>query len=63
MMVSSANLHAWPNTGIEKDLPVFLSQAYNLKAVADYETGPASIIPAEHAATALEGPVSAIILT
>jgi uncharacterized protein (UPF0332 family) len=40
--------------GIDKSFPVFLSQAYNLKAVADYETGPGSIIPPGHAAAALE---------
>ena len=32
----------------------FLSQAYNLKAVADYETGPDSIIPIERSTTDLE---------
>jgi uncharacterized protein (UPF0332 family) len=40
--------------GIDKSSPVFLSQAYNLKAVADYETGPGSIVPPERAAAALE---------
>jgi len=40
--------------GIDKSFPVFLSQAYNLKAVADYETGPGSIVPPERAAAALE---------
>ena len=32
---------------IPVDLRPFISQAYNLKAVADYETGPRSQIPAE----------------
>jgi uncharacterized protein (UPF0332 family) len=32
----------------------FLSQAYNLKAIADYETGPGSEVSAERAATTLE---------
>jgi len=40
--------------GIDNSFPVFLSQAYNLKAVADYETGPGSIVPPERAADALE---------
>ena len=39
---------------IDKDFPVFLSQAYNLKAVADYETGPDSIVPPERAAAAIQ---------
>jgi hypothetical protein len=33
---------------------VFLGQAYNLKAVADYETGPDSLLPPERAAAAIE---------
>jgi uncharacterized protein (UPF0332 family) len=40
--------------GIDKDFPVFLTQAYNLKAVADYETGPGSIVPPQRAAAALD---------
>ncbi len=36
------------------ELRIFLSQAYNLKAVADYETGPGSEIVPERAATAVE---------
>lgn len=39
---------------IDKNFPVFLSQAYNLKAVADYETGPDSLVPPERAAAAIE---------
>ncbi len=39
---------------IDKNFPAFLSQAYNLKAVADYETGPDSIVPPERAAVAIE---------
>ena len=31
----------------------FLQQAYNLKAVADYETGPGSIVPLERVEAAL----------
>lgn len=36
------------------DLRGFLSKAYNLKALADYETGPGSEIPHEHAEEAIE---------
>lgn len=38
---------------IDKEFPPFLTQAYNLKAVADYETGPDSEIPADHAGAAI----------
>ena len=36
------------------DLRVFLSQTYNLKAIADYETGPGIEISVERATRALE---------
>ncbi|HZU90150.1 MAG TPA: HEPN domain-containing protein [Stellaceae bacterium] len=39
---------------IEPDLQRFLSQAYNLKAVADYELGPGAGVPLERAAAAIE---------
>jgi len=39
---------------IDKSFPVFLTQAYNLKAVADYETGPDSVLPLDRAADAIE---------
>ena len=39
---------------IAGELRVFLSRAYNLKAIADYETGPGSTISAERAAAAIE---------
>ncbi|MCU0735024.1 MAG: HEPN domain-containing protein [Methylotetracoccus sp.] len=39
---------------IDKAFAPFLGQAYNLKAVADYETGPDSEIPPEKSAGALE---------
>jgi len=39
---------------IAPSLPPFLAQAYNLKAVADYETGPDADIPPEHSAAAIE---------
>jgi len=29
----------------DDELPAFLGRAYNLKAVADYETGPGSVVP------------------
>ena len=45
------------NAGSELDggLPAFLQRAYNLKAVADYETGPDSEITRERAAVAADG--------
>ncbi|PWB79954.1 MAG: HEPN domain-containing protein [Methylocystaceae bacterium] len=36
------------------DHRIFLSQTYNLKAIADYETGPGANVSAERAARALE---------
>jgi uncharacterized protein (UPF0332 family) len=36
------------------DLRIFLSQSYNLKAVADYETGPGSKVSVELARTTIE---------
>ena len=42
------------NPVIDKKFVVFLTQAYNLKAVADYETGPDSLVPPERAAAAIE---------
>lgn len=33
---------------------MFLSQAYNLKSIADYETGPGSEVSPERAADAIE---------
>jgi len=41
-----------PAIGI--DVRRFLSQAYNLKAVADYEMGPDSVVPLERARAAAE---------
>jgi uncharacterized protein (UPF0332 family) len=40
--------------GLDRQHPVFLTAAYNLKSVADYETGPGSVIPPERAASAVE---------
>jgi uncharacterized protein (UPF0332 family) len=39
---------------IDKSFPAFLSQAYNLKAVAEYEAGPGAIVPPQRAATVIE---------
>jgi hypothetical protein len=36
------------------DLVLFLSQAYNLKAVADYELGPGASVPLDRAAQSVE---------
>jgi uncharacterized protein (UPF0332 family) len=36
------------------DLALFLSQAYNLKAVADYELGPGAGVPLERASAAID---------
>ena len=38
----------------DADLQAFLSKTYNLKAIADYETGPGSEISAERASIAVE---------
>lgn len=40
---------------IPADLRRFLSQAYNLKAVADYEAGPDAEVPVDRAVLALAG--------
>jgi uncharacterized protein (UPF0332 family) len=37
------------------EMRAFLSRAYNLKAIADYETGPGSEVSAERAAEAVAG--------
>jgi uncharacterized protein (UPF0332 family) len=36
------------------DLRIFLSQSYNLKAIADYQIGPGAKVPAERAAATIE---------
>lgn len=38
---------------IDDEVRGFLGRAYNLKAVADYETGPGSVVPLERVETAL----------
>jgi uncharacterized protein (UPF0332 family) len=40
--------------GMDRIFPAFLSQAYNLKAVADYELGPDADIPLDYSAKAIE---------
>jgi uncharacterized protein (UPF0332 family) len=40
--------------GIDKSLPPFLTQAYNMKAIADYDTTPDSFVSPEHAAAAID---------
>jgi len=39
---------------VTSDERIFLSRAYNFKAIADYETGPGAELSAEDAAAALE---------
>jgi len=39
--------------GVDDDTRIFLSQTYNLKAIADYETGPGSEVPFEKAEAAV----------
>jgi hypothetical protein len=39
---------------MDRTFPAFLSQAYNLKAVADYELGPDADIPLDYSAKAIE---------
>jgi hypothetical protein len=42
------------------DLALFLSQAYNLKAVADYELGPSASVPLDRASEAIDRAVQFI---
>ena len=42
------------NPRIDREMRLFLSRSYNLKAIADYETGPGSDVSAERAAVAVE---------
>jgi len=41
------------DTNFPSDLRGFLSRAYNLKAIADYQTGPAAEVSIEQATDAL----------
>lgn len=45
---------AQADANVSPELPRFLSQAYDFKAVADYEIGPEAIVPLELAAAAIE---------
>ena len=51
-----AEFRRWPknDSRIDSELRGFLSRTYNLKAIADYETGPGSHVPREEATAALE---------
>ncbi len=40
--------------GIDTRLRRFLSEGYKLKATADYEVGPAAVVPLREAAAAIE---------
>jgi uncharacterized protein (UPF0332 family) len=40
---------------MDRETRSFLSRSYNLKSIADYETGPGSEVSAERAAAAVEG--------
>ena len=42
------------DASVSPELPRFLSQAYDFKAVADYEIGPDAIVPLELARAAIE---------
>jgi uncharacterized protein (UPF0332 family) len=44
---------AMAESAIDDELRKFLSRAYNMKAIADYETGPGSEIPLDRAKQAL----------
>lgn len=41
------------DNSIPRDLLIFLSRAYHLKSVADYEIGPDAVVPVEQAAEAI----------
>jgi len=38
---------------VDRELRAFLGRAYNLKALADYETGPGSVVPMERVEAAI----------
>ncbi len=50
---SQFNLLTKGDDRVGQDLRRFLSQAYNLKAVADYEAGPGAVVPRERVEAAL----------
>jgi uncharacterized protein (UPF0332 family) len=39
---------------LDAELRRFLPQSYDMKAIADYETGPSAVVPPEQAASAIE---------
>ena len=51
---SQFNLLTKGDPRVDTGLRRFLSQAYDLKAVADYEAGPRAIVPAERAEAAIQ---------
>ena len=42
------------NPGFDMELRAFLSRTYNLKAIADYQTGPGSQVTVEQAREAIQ---------
>lgn len=50
---SQFNLLTRGDARVDDELRGFLGRAYNLKAIADHETGPGSIVPLERVETAL----------
>jgi uncharacterized protein (UPF0332 family) len=50
------------DTRFTPDQRIFLSQAYNLKAIADYETGPGAEVSAEKATAAVEGERASLLM-
>jgi uncharacterized protein (UPF0332 family) len=50
---SQFNLLTRDDGRVDTELRAFLGRAYNLKAIADYETGPGSIVTAERVEAAL----------
>jgi len=50
---SQFNLQTRGDERIDAELRRFLSHAYNLKAIADYETGPDAVVPLERVEAAI----------
>ena len=50
---SQFNLLTRGDERVDTELRRFLSQAYNLKAIADYETGPDAVVPLERVEAAI----------
>lgn len=50
---SQFNLLTKGDTRVDSDMRRFLSQAYNLKAIADYKAGPDAVVPAERVEMAM----------